>query len=332
MGDEDGRFKYIYRQVVQAFRNVPVERLNEYWGGDTVRRVVFDFLDNAETQAIFFKEGKGSIEVTDVPVKAPKSSLFYIVKLNKTAVSEDRIASELIFGDIANDPLEHMATLSQRIFHPIISSKESASVWTETIAKEVRDNFETFVANVQITQGHVRGLTCLPLPSSGGPKKDEMAFEPDSEVSEEEMHTQIHALEGAIITWTKQIKNVLKKDSESVFQTHTDPGPSAEVEFWISKANNLNGIFQQLQSPRVRRVLKVLDKSKSTYNAPFAKLCKEVFHARAEANNIVKYLKPLISWFNGLETSCITFGPSCTSSCSYGNLRRTTTPLRDSSF
>ena len=53
--------------------------------------------------------------------------------------------------------------------------------------------------------------------------------------------------------------------------------------------------------PKVRRVLKILDRSKSSYNAPFAKLCKEVFHARTEANNIVKYLRPLVPWFNGLE-------------------------------
>jgi len=41
--------------------------------------------------------------------------------------------------------------------------------------------------------------------------------------------------------------------------------------------------------------------SKRTYSAPFVKLCKEVFHARAEANNILKYLRPLVSWFEGLE-------------------------------
>ena len=48
----------------------------------------------------------------------------------------------------------------------------------------------------------------------------------------------------------KADQNVLKNDSESVFQTYDNPGPSAEVEFWVSKASNLNGIFDQLQSPQ----------------------------------------------------------------------------------
>ena len=60
------------------------------------------------------------------------------------------------------------------------------------------------------------------------------------------------------------------------------PGPLAELDFWQSKAANLNSIYNQLQSDRVRRVLKFLDKAKSTYNAPFAKLITEVGRRRRE--------------------------------------------------
>ena len=52
--------------------------------------------------------------------------------------------------------------------------------------------------------------------------------------------------------------------------------PDAEVAFWRAKAGDLNAIFAQLQSDRVRRVLQFLDTSKSTFCAPFAKLCREV--------------------------------------------------------
>lgn len=68
----------------------------------------------------------------------------------------------------------------------------------------------------------------------------------------------------------------------------------AEIEFWEKKAQNLNSIFEQLQGESIRKVLYYLDQSKSTYNLPFAKLCKEVFRARDEANNNTTYLKPLL--------------------------------------
>lgn len=262
-------------QVIQAFRNVPIEKINDYLGGDSAHRIIFDFFNSSDTPAIFFRETRNSIEVSDVPTKQ-KGQLLYFVKLVKTQISETKIANEVIVGDIYTDPLEHLAVLSEKIYHPIVASKETGQVWSEAIAKEVRDNFDTFVANVQITQGHVRGVTCLPIPGSEAAKID-------ADIPLDQDHSyQVHALEGAIITWTKQIKNILKQDPESVFQIHTNPGPLCEIEFWTSKAGNLNGIFDQLQSVRVRRVLKILDKSKSTYNQPFAKLCKEVFHARAE--------------------------------------------------
>eukprot|EP01038_Epipyxis_sp_PR26KG_P005405 gene5405-7492_t len=296
MSEEDGRVKYLHRQVSQAFRNVSVDKFNEFWRGDTVARLIHDFLDNPENQSIFFKESKGTIEALDSPQFLGKGQVFYLVKLHKTQVSEGKIAEEIVYGDIVSNPLEHLASLSQRIFFPIVGSKKSVEAWSETVAKDVRDSFETFVSNVQITQGHVKGYTCLPLPNTGNSKAENAKDDNQSD-----LYSQIHALEGALITWTKQIKNVLKNDSESLFQSAVDPSPLNEIDFWKTKASNLNSIFDQLQSPMIRRVLKVLDKSKSTYNAPFAKLCKEVFHARAEANNIVKYLKPLHTWFDALE-------------------------------
>ena len=115
----------------------------------------------------------------------------------------------------------------------------------------------------------------------------------------------IHALESAIITWTKQIRAVLKEDPETTLATEKcpHPGPVAELDFWTAKSKNLNSIFDQLQSVRVRKVLRCLDRAQSTYNAPFAKLCKELFHARTEANDNVKFLGPLREWVEKLEES-----------------------------
>lgn len=279
----------------------------EFWNNESVYRTVYDFLENPEFQAVYIKESKGALEILDNPSQVGKVQLFYIVKLNKTQVSEAKIIHELVYGDISPNPLEHMAYFAQKVFQPLVDSRGTVQTWSETISKEVRDCFETFVANVQITQGHVKGLTCLPLPSDGKAAKDTKpqftgSFASSGESSGgSDQYQNIHALEGALIIWTKQIKGVLKQDPETLFQTHVNPNPLHEVSFWKAKAKNLNSIFDQLQSPKVRRVLKVLDKSKSTYNAPFAKLCKEVFHARAEANNIIKHLRPLESWFDLLE-------------------------------
>ncbi|CAM9264977.1 unnamed protein product, partial [Hapterophycus canaliculatus] len=131
----------------------------------------------------------------------------------------------------------------------------------------------------------------------------------------------MHVLESTLITWTKQIKNVLKQEPEALLppapggrqinhQQHQQerlhhPEPLEELDFWEQKAADLNGIFAQLQSDRVRRILRFLDRHKSTYSTPFAKLCKEAFLARSEANDTTRYLRPLRSWLQRLESEIV---------------------------
>jgi dynein heavy chain, axonemal len=87
---------------------------------------------------------------------------------------------------------------------------------------------------------------------------------------------------------------VLGRDPENLLDQN--PGPLEEVEFWNSLAINLDSIFNQLQSEKVRRLLRYLDRAKSTYSAPFGKLCKEMFLARSKAKSNRKYLSALKPW------------------------------------
>lgn len=97
------------------------------------------------------------------------------------------------------------------------------------------------------------------------------------------------------------LQNVLRQDPESLLKQGSHPTPDKEVEFWEHKAANLNAVFDQLQSDRVRRILRFLDANRSTYCTPFAKLCKEVFAARLEANDNARFLRTLLPWF----TKCV---------------------------
>lgn len=49
-------------------------------------------------------------------------------------------------------------------------------------------------------------------------------------------------------------------------------------------------------------MLRTLDAAKSTYSVSFASLCREVFTARSEANDNVRYLWPLRQFFDDMES------------------------------
>lgn len=116
---------------------------------------------------------------------------------------------------------------------------------------------------------------------------------------------RVHVLETAVVTWTKQIKNVLKLDPEHALKSGDHPGPMVELAFWAAKARHLNSIQQQLNGERVRKVMKVLDLTKSTYCSPFNRLCKEVAAACDEANDNTKYLATLKDELQKLEDEAL---------------------------
>ena len=81
------------------------------------------------------------------------------------------------------------------------------------------------------------------------------------------------------------------------------PDPLVEINFWKDKSENLTSICVQLNSERIKKVLKFLEQNKSTYTGPFSKLQKEVHIAKYEANENYKYLKTLEELFDQLTDS-----------------------------
>ena len=46
-----------------------------------------------------------------------------------------------------------------------------------------------------------------------------------------------------------------------------DPDPLVELEFWIAKARNLNSIFTQLESDKMKTILGFLAQSENAFGA-----------------------------------------------------------------
>lgn len=93
----------------------------------------------------------------------------------------------------------------------------------------------------------MKGQTQLPLP----PQSTLPQAAPGAEFSLKDQD-KIHILESAIVTWTRQIKNVLKADPDTPLKAYADnapkayPGPMTELDFWTERAANLNSIHEQL--------------------------------------------------------------------------------------
>ena len=82
------------------------------------------------------------------------------------------------------------------------------------------------------------------------------------------------------------LQATLKGDPESAMEKGgiavAHPGPLHELSFWRLRADNLASIQSQLQGPRIRRAVRVLELTHSTYCSAFARLEADVSTAAEE--------------------------------------------------
>ena len=335
---DDVRVDFIRKLLVRTFPSVKLDKLNKLFASESVAGMLFDFLHAPDVRLLFFtdtgSDGANLRAFVQAPTKLPAGvTVLYLVKTAKAAVSADptKCADELLSGTLETNALESLARVLREVFVPLIGNQRNQRLWPEMVTTSVINNVHGFFSSLQITVGQTKGATCLPLPwdqilhenntmlsnlgapsspsarnssGTGGSTAGNTGFATSSSGSSAAaVKDQVHGLEGCLITWTKQIKNILKQDPESTLnKRNVHPGPLEELNFWQAKSKNLNSIFDQLQSDSIRKVLQYLDASKSTYNVPFAKLCKEVFAARAEANDNIHFLSPLRPWFAQLAS------------------------------
>lgn len=250
------------------------------------RNCIKEFLENEDIPTLIFS-GDNVIAAIKMPPSLSRGKTICFTKFHKTTITSKNILTDMFANEITNNSVEYLERLISEIYLPLFSNPANQEGWGEVASKEVVDKFHSYMASVSIISGATKGETCLPLPPVDGNATN--------------LSNKISLLEGSIVIWTKQIKNVLKQDPEDLLKQGLHPTPDAEIEFWKLKAANLNSIFEQLQSKKVRKILTALDRSKSTYCTTFARLCKEVFTARIEANDNMKYLRTLEEWFARLN-------------------------------
>ena len=59
-------------------------------------------------------------------------------------------------------------------------------------------------------------------------------------------------------------------------ETADSSGPLEEIEFWRARCEDLSGLTTQLDKPGIVRVVKIIEKAKSSYLTPFKKLSRMI--------------------------------------------------------
>ena len=280
MADSSARDAWVEERVVLSLK-VKAEKFKKFLAAEEVNRDVLNFLNNPDCRRVFIGDGTAKDMVCfATPPANYKKKLLYFLKLDRVPLEKENIGKVCVSGELPPGVLDNMFKTCTEVYLPLLSNSHNQVGWPEVIAREVIDSFHKLVATIYVTIGQTKGMTLLPLPPMEIASADRASKDKE----------RVHVLETAVVTWTRQIKNVLKLDPENVLKSGSHPGPLAELNFWNQKAANLNSIQEQLQGEKIRKVVRVLDLTKSTYYPAFNRLCKEVAAACLEANDNVRYL------------------------------------------
>ena len=292
-GGSDARLYWMAQRVGNALRLKP-DKLKAFSESGENRDVMTEFLDKEREVRCYVLEGKGLQVVREPPEGLKKKSKsFYFLKLMAEKITMENIDQLVISGDISDIPLEHFSLVANEVYLPLLVNTSVNQRWPEVLAKEVMSNFHHMLANLYVTIGETNGSTLLPLP----PPSDA------DTLAGGEGQERIHALENSIINWTRQIKNILKADPESQLKAGKNVGPEVEIEFWKFISSNLTSIHEQLVGEKINGVIGVLEETKSAHVPAFRRLCEDVASAMNEANDNVKFLKPLVPLLEKLRDS-----------------------------
>ena len=219
-----------------------------------------------------------------------------VIKVHKVApITEENFQDEIVFIEIYKNPLECLSNVAQEGFFPILSNPDNQAGWSELVSKDLIENLNGFLSQLYVIIGQVAGKTQLPLPVQ------------DETLQHMNNKERAHILETAIITWQKQIKAVLSQDPESLLKQGQDPNPIKEIEFWQNRSRNLAHILKQINSDRILKYLKDLERAKSAYSKNFNELKKEIIKAYKEADSNYTYLLTIAGLFEDLVGDSIEF-------------------------
>jgi len=255
-----------------------------------------DFMDKADVTLMYVSVGEKDalkVSVGKPPGAFKKKSCYFIkVQDGKMKLDSKEIREQILWGDFSKSPLSQLLDLAQNVYLPIFLDPTKQEMWPEVIAKDFREKVSAFLASMTKVMGLTQGQTILPLP----------LYDPSAHVQASDKEV-LYNLESVIITWTDQIKSVLRSDPADILKEKDTVGSMSQTYFWEQKLKTLDKLQSQLSSPKIKRILKVLKTAKSTYLPAFERLCDGVRQSQQEASETVPYLKTLDPYLGILDSS-----------------------------
>uniref|UniRef100_UPI00398EA260 dynein axonemal heavy chain 11-like isoform X1 n=2 Tax=Pristiophorus japonicus TaxID=55135 RepID=UPI00398EA260 len=288
---DDERVQYIADRVAFSL-NLRTDKWAKFIASEDNQKLLSDFLQR-ERLLVLFLSAAGLLAASWELPSNLKNKAVYIIKKIRGPILKENYRRGLLFGDLSSTTLHQITTLVEEVLVPVLSSKRNHRTWPHFISQDVDRHVENIRNKVYVVNGQAMGRTLLPIPSItakiGGSNREQG----NGNKLDHYDRLIVHPVESMVIKWTHQIRDVLKKDSSEPLLQGLNPGPKTELDFWKSRKKNLLYVHEQLRTPIVRKMAKILETTESSYFPTFKETLQDVVGALIEVQDIDLHLRPL---------------------------------------
>ncbi|XP_044152524.1 dynein axonemal heavy chain 9 [Bufo gargarizans] len=294
----DKRLRFIEEYVLKTLK-MKADRWQKCLSTEENKAIFQEFLEKADQMVLVVALNPAGLLVPllEFP-NSMKNKGVYFLKRTNAFLSPDSMKSNLIYGDLSYAPLDHFSALVEEVIVPVLANQKNHQNWPLVVSQDVMRHVNGLKSSTFVMAGQVRGKTLLPLPS-GSERMEYIEYE--SEKNDNLDKTIVHAIESAIIHWSHQVRGVLKRESSEQLLLGKNPNPNVELDFWKNRYADLECIYNQLKTRKVRKMAELLERVESSYFPAFKALFRDVVAALSEAQDINLYLKPLQRHFEEIE-------------------------------
>ncbi|XP_066237508.1 dynein axonemal heavy chain 17 isoform X2 [Saccopteryx leptura] len=220
-----------------------------------------------------------------------KSKGLYFIKKQPGNITKDNCKEALIYGDISTTPVDQLITLVEEVLYSLLNQSKNISGWPQVVSEDIVKQVHRLKNEMFVMGGKIKGKTLLPIPEHL--ESLDGTLESMEKIPSSLDNSLLHAIETIIIDWSHQIRDVLSRDSAQALLDGLHPLPQVEFEFWDARLMNLKCIHDQLNRPKVNKIVEILEKAQSCYWPALQNVYMNVTEGLKEANDIVLYLLPL---------------------------------------
>ncbi|XP_061247082.1 dynein axonemal heavy chain 9 isoform X2 [Bos javanicus] len=221
----------------------------------------------------------------------PRAKGLFFLRTRPEPPGPRSLRGAVLCGDLPAAPLEHLAALFSEVVIPVLANEKNHLDWPHVVCQDVQRHAYSLQGDLLVLLEQAKGKTLLPLPVGSenmGSEGSEIEATLDSTDK-----SIIYAIESAVIQWSHQIQLVLKRESSQPLLQGENPIPQVELEFWRTRCEDLEYIYNQLRMIKRRGMVGLLDKLQSSYFPAFQAMFRDIGAALTEARDIYTHLAPL---------------------------------------